>query len=233
MKGRMQTREPQSLVREIDESDERFRRFADRYIDLVYASARRQVWDAHLAEDVTQAVFIILAKKLPGLPADRPLGAWLLQTTAYAAANARRRRAQREFHERRAAEMARDLAQSDPSTESHWDELSPLLDEGVNRLRSGEREALVLRYFEKMSLGEVGAALGITEAAAGKRVSRALEKLRAFFQRRGVSVSGAALATVLAVKTTEAAPAQRHGKSPLSLHASATRSMAIVYAAVR
>jgi RNA polymerase sigma factor (sigma-70 family) len=179
---------------------------AARYVDLVYASARRQVGDAHLAEDVTQAVFIILAQKLPRLPSDRPLGAWLLRTTAYVAANARRRRAQREFHERRAAEMARDRAQSDPSTESHWDELSPLLDEGVNRLRSGEREALVLRYFEKMSLGEVGAALGITEAAAGKRVSRAVEKLRAFFQRRGVSVSATALATVLAVKTTEAAP---------------------------
>src|SRR3954463_15938756 len=81
-----------------------FARIVERYIDLVYTAARRQVaGDAHLAEDVTQAVFIVLAEKARSVPIDRPLSAWLLKVTRYCAANARRHRQRQESHERRAA----------------------------------------------------------------------------------------------------------------------------------
>lgn len=187
-------------------SAEAFAALTTRYVDLVYAAARRQVADAHLAEDVTQAVFIILAKKARSIPQDRPLGAWLLRTTAYVAANARRMQAKRQVYERRAAQMAITTDQG-PSTEQRWQELSPLLDQGINRLPSKYREPLILRYFESMNLREVGEALGISEVAATKRVSRAVEKLRQFLQRQGVTVSDTALSGLLATSINQPAPA--------------------------
>src|SRR5437868_3213704 len=126
---------------EIDRSQDAFRALTERYIDMVYSAACRQVGDAHLAEDVTQAVFIILAQKFKSLPRDRPIGAWLLKTTGYVAANARRRRALREYHERKAVEMIHQMnQQSNPDRDSEWGQLWPLLDEGLNNLRTMDRE---------------------------------------------------------------------------------------------
>src|SRR5688500_20318963 len=90
-----------------DQRQRAFARLVQRYVDPVYAAARRQLGgDVHLAEDVTQAVFIVLAEKARSIPSDRPLSAWLLKVTGYCAANALRRRDDRQKHERRAADMA-------------------------------------------------------------------------------------------------------------------------------
>jgi RNA polymerase sigma factor (sigma-70 family) len=157
---------------------------------------------------VTQAVFMTLARKAASVPADRPLSGWLLKVTSYAAANARRAARIRQTHEREAADMARSiLAAKESDATADWDDLWPLLDEGIGKLKSGERDALLLKYFDRKPLHEVGARLGISEAAAAKRVSRAVERLRKFFRRRGVSVSSVALAGVLTTRSVEAAPA--------------------------
>jgi Sigma-70 region 2 len=109
-----------------------FGRLVEHYVHVVYASARRQLSDAHLAEDVTQAVFILLSQKAKSIPADRPLAAWLLTTTRYVAANARREAANRQKHEREAA-MNQAQAQQ-PEAQDKWNEISPLLDEGLAAL---------------------------------------------------------------------------------------------------
>ena len=88
-----------------------------------------------------------------------------------------------------------------------WDEMSPLLDEGMNRLRPQDRDALLLKFFEKKSMRQIGDALGISEEAAGKRVARAIERLRDFFRRRGVVVSAVALPALLLTHASHAAPA--------------------------
>ncbi len=184
-------------------SHEAFRALSARYVDMVYASARRQVADVHLAEDVTQAVFIVLATKARSVPTDRPLSAWLMKVTRYCAANARRTRAHRTDHERRAAEMAREV-----NVEADWnEELAPLLDEGLSKLRPADRDVLLLKYFEKKSLREVGEALGVSEEAAQKRVTRAVDRLRDFFRRRGATMSAITLAAVLTSESAKAAPA--------------------------
>ena len=186
-----------------------FASFAQRYVNLVYSAARRQVYgDEHDAEDVTQAVFQLLAQRAKSVPVDRPLSGWLLKVTGYCAANARRARGRRENHERRAASMAASIKSSGSEGGSEWDELSPLLDQGLGKLPAADRDALVLRFMEQKTMRQVGEAMGISEEAAQKRVMRAVEKLRDFFQRRGVAtMSAAALATLLTAKSVQAAPA--------------------------
>ena len=88
-----------------------------------------------------------------------------------------------------------------------WEELSPLLDEAMARLGEADRNAVVLRYFENKNSKDVGAALGINEAAAQKRVARAVEKLRGLCLKRGAVASAIALTALISSNAVQAAPA--------------------------
>jgi hypothetical protein len=92
------------------------------------------------------------------------------------------------------------------STEAEWEALAPMLDQGLSRLGEADRNALLLRFFEKKSLRQVGESLGISEEAAQKRVTRAIGKLRDFFNHRGATVSAGALAVLLTTESIKAAP---------------------------
>src|ERR1039458_5938360 len=175
-----------TLVREFaaSESEPSFAGLVERHIDLVHSSALRQVGDSHLAEEITQAVFIILARKAASLGPKTVLSAWLYRTTRYATADAlkaRRRRAAREQE----AFMQSTLNEPDSET---WSRLAPLLDDAMAELGETDRTALVLRFFENKTAREIAEALRMEEAAAQKRVTRALEKLRAVFVKRGVTL---------------------------------------------
>ncbi len=188
-------------------SQSAFAELARRYIDLVYSAAKRQVYnDAHTAEDVTQAVFVLLSQKARSIPADRPLSSWLMTVTAYCASNARRKRNRRETHEGRAAEMAASKFGADPA-DAEWRDLAPLLDQGINKLRAADRDAILLRFMEHKTLRQVAEALGISEEAAQKRVTRAVDRLRDFFHGKGVvTMSAGALGAALASHSVHAAP---------------------------
>lgn len=168
----------------------------------VCSAARRQLGDEHLAEDVTQAVFVLLARKAGHLQRYRYLSGWLFHTLRYCVNEARR---QRFRQQKRELEAARMRSEAIPQ-EAGWHELAPVLDQALSALGEKDRQPILLRFYQQMSMAEVGTAMSISEDAAKKRVQRSLEKLRGVLTRKGVT-AGAALAAVLSDHVTEAAPA--------------------------
>ena len=187
----------------VSHSEQAFETLVSRYVPLVHSSALRQVRDSHQAEDITQTVFIILARKAGTLSPKTILAGWLYRTTHFACAAALKIQLRRERREREAhMETSIHETQNEPA----WHQLSPLLDEAMSKLREADRDALVLRYFQNKSLREIGAALGVEEHAAQKRVQRALEKLREIFEKRGAVSTAAGIANDLSANAVQPAP---------------------------
>ena len=93
---------------------------------------------------------------------------------------------------------------SGPVSES--ENLYPILDEVLYRLNDPDREAIFLRFFDKLSFADLGARLGVSEDAARRRVDRVLDRVRSLFAQRGITPTAAALCAVLSTETIKAAP---------------------------
>ncbi len=186
--------------------EDAFAELVRRHLDLTWAAARRITGDPDLARDVAQTVFADLARKARHLPPDTVLPGWLYRAACLAARKALRGNRRRVERERQA--MNDPSLQNDPAAEPvEFERLLPLLDEALAALRDTDRHAVVLRFLAGKGLAEVGRALGVNEDAARKRVTRAVEKLRVWFQRRGTAVSSGALVAALGAAGAQVAPA--------------------------
>ena len=183
-------------------SEPAFATLVERYVNLVYSTAFRRTSNAHHAEEITQAVFIILARKAKTLSPRVVLSGWLYQTARLTAANFTKSETRRHHREQEAYMQST----VDESGNAAWREMAPLLEEAMGRLGQTDRNAILLRFFENKNSAEIGEALRMNEEAARRRVNRALEKLRRFLFKRGVTSGVSAMSEALSLHSVQVAP---------------------------
>ncbi|HEY3761069.1 MAG TPA: TIGR03435 family protein [Verrucomicrobiae bacterium] len=184
-------------------SEEAFATLVERHVNKVYSVALRLTGNPHQAEEITQAVFVILARKSHQLGRGVILYSWLYKTarlTSAAFIRGEVRRARREQE----AYMQKIL--SETNEPDVWPQVAPLLDAALAMLNETDRRALVLRFFYGKTMKEVGIGLGANEDAAKKRVSRALEKMQHYFAKHGVQSTTAILGEAILANSVLIAP---------------------------
>jgi RNA polymerase sigma factor (sigma-70 family) len=193
------------LLREYAErhSEEAFATLVARHVNKVYSVALRHTRNPHQAEEIAQAVFVILAKKSKYLRKGVILEGWLYQTTRLTAVTFIRSEIRRVRREQEAY-MQNLLNETESDV---WPQIAPLLDAALGGLNETDRNAVVMRFFYGKSMKEVGIALGASEDAVKMRVNRAVEKLRVFFTRRGVVFPASVLTASISTNSAQAAPA--------------------------
>ena len=189
-----------------ERSEEAFRELVRRHAGLVYSAAlRRTQGNIHQAEDIAQQVFTKLARDAAKVSRHPALSAWLYTATRNAALNLLQSEQRRSRREQKSQAMHDLIAEYEP--EAGWERLRPMLDSVLDQLSEADRTVVMLRFFEKRPFGEIGARLNLTENAARMRTERALDRLRRWLARQGVTSSSAALAGALGAQTAAAAPA--------------------------
>lgn len=207
--GEMQDQSDAQLLRAYGDSGQEsaFREIVTRHTDLVYSAALRQVNSPELARDLAQNVFTDLARKAGPLAKKLGAGAslvgWLYRSMRFAALKHIRDDHRRLTRERQAMEQL--IINSEVAPD--WELVRPVLDETMADLNDDDREAVLLRYFKNCDFETVGRVLGVSDAAAQKRVSRALDKLRELLSRRGIRTTDATLSMAIAANAVQAAPA--------------------------
>jgi RNA polymerase sigma factor (sigma-70 family) len=186
-------------------SEDAFRTLVERHAGFVYHTALRQVGNHHQAEEITQAVFIALARKAGRIDANAVLSGWLFRATRYAIANHLRSNTRRQRYEQEAMLMQSIFQPGEAAAVS--DQMTPHMNDALNKLSDKDREAVLIRFFQNKSHKEVAQMLGVSEDAAKVRISRAMEKLRLIFSRQGIVVPAAVFVAALGTCSVTAAPA--------------------------
>lgn len=206
--GEMQTKSDAQLLRAYAErgAEAAFTELVHRHTDLVYSAAWRQVESPDLAREIAQGVFISLArgaqKLAPRLADEASLAGWLCRSARNQSLNHRRDEFRRQTRERHAMEQLITIPDAAPD----WEQLRRVLDDAMAELEETDYDAVVLRYFQNRDFQAVGAAIGVSDDTAQKRVARALEKLRELLAQRGIRTTAGALGIAITANAVTAAP---------------------------
>ena len=193
-----------ALLKQYAEGDESaFAALVERYVHLVYSAALRQVGNSSQAEEITQAVFIILTKKAKSFGPKTILSGWLYQTARLTAANFQRSEIRRQQREQ---EAYMESLLTEPAA-NVWQQIAPLLDDAMGYLNEKDRNVVVLRFFQNKSAAEIGDILGIGASTAQKRITRAVGRLKKFFTKRRVAHSTELITCAISANSVQAAPA--------------------------
>jgi len=207
--GEMQTESDTQLLRAYAEcgAEAAFTELVRRHTDLVYSAAWRQVESSDIAREIAQGVFIGLARRaqelVPRLAAEASLAGWLCRSARNLSLNHRRDEFRRQTRERHAMEQLASIPDAAPD----WEHLRRVLDDAMSELDEVYCDAVVLRFFQNRDFRAVGAAMGVNDDTAQKRVARALEKLRELLAQRGIRTTATALSVAITANAVQAAPA--------------------------
>jgi RNA polymerase sigma factor (sigma-70 family) len=179
-------------------------RFIERHDETALAALARRhgpmVWGVcrrllshHDAEDAFQATFLVLVRKAASIRSGEMLGSWLYGVARQTALLARRTAARRRAREVQVAEM-HDI---EAARQDQWPELRPLLDEELSRLPEIYRAVIILCELEGRSRKETARQLGMPEGTVAGRLARARAMLAKRLIRRGITLSGGAVASIL------------------------------------
>jgi RNA polymerase sigma factor (sigma-70 family) len=184
--------------------EESFRELVVRRTGFVYAVNLRRLRDPHLAQDATQAVFIALVRKAASVARCPSVIGWLHRSSCYESLNLMRAQTNRLARETEAEQLG--TTTGGPIRSPDAGALESVLDEILNELPEGDRDAIIARYFSQHSYAEIGRKAGRSENATRMRVDRALTKLRDQLESRGFPSTAAVLAGVLPSYATAAVP---------------------------
>lgn len=188
-----------------DRDESAFTELVKRHVNLVFGTARRITGDIARAQEVSQSVFADLARKASSLSSEVVIEGWLYRAACLAAAKVVRDDVRRNERERQAMEAQGSGSAGEPD-QLQAKRLQPVLDQALGQLPNSDREAVVLRFLAGHSFAELGTLLGCTEGTAQKRVSRALERLRELFRKRGITTTEGVLSLALALAGAQVAP---------------------------
>ena len=158
--------------------------FFDAYFDRLYGYVRRLVGSEHLAEDLTQDIFLHLHQALPKYDPSRDLRPWVFTIATNKVRDFWRSRRHRDSLREQSMELDEENTLDLPSDVDRpeqvltQDEVDAGIREAVEQLPDGLRTTVVMRVYEGMSFEEIGLVLDRNEVAVRKRYSRALEVLR-------------------------------------------------------
>lgn len=186
-------------------SEPAFAELVRRHLNAVYSTALRRVGHSETARDVCHRVFTLLAQKAATLQSTGSLLGWLHRAAVHISSEIQRTERRRHAREQEVSHL--NAMTSDPGSDDAWQQLTPQLDTALLELSEVDRQAVLLRFFERLPLAEVGRRLGTSEAAAKMRVGRAVTRLREQLGLQGVVLTGGVLMGLLAERTVVAAPA--------------------------
>jgi RNA polymerase sigma factor (sigma-70 family) len=204
----MQFQSDAQLLRDYAErgTEAAFTELVRRHTNLVYSAAMRQVETAAVAAEITQNVFVRLAQGakalVPRLVPESSLAGWLCRSAGNLARNHRRDEFRRSTREK----LAMEQLITAPDAAPNWEQLRRVLDDAMSELNETDYDALVLRFYQNQDFRAVGAAIGVSDDTAQKRVTRALDKLRDLLAQRGIRTTAATLGVVISANAVQSAP---------------------------